>query len=186
MASVEKPGAPAKNPTLEPERIAAAQEDPQAFSELYAAYVRPMFRFMYNRVGSAEEAQELTAAVFLAAVESLPRYNHRGNFAAWLFSIARRKVSDYYRRRPPLPLDAVHNLPGEDDIALLVSRRDEIRRMRERIAALDGDEREWIHLHFAAELTYAEMAALLGKNEEAVKKAMQRLLSRLRDSLEQP
>jgi RNA polymerase sigma factor (sigma-70 family) len=56
--------------------------------------------------------------------------------------------------------------------------------MRERIAALDEDEREWIHLHFAADLTYAEMAALLGKNEEAVKKAMQRLLARLRTTLE--
>jgi RNA polymerase sigma-70 factor (ECF subfamily) len=169
---------------METERIAAAQKNPEAFSDLYRAYVRPMFRFLYNRVGSADEAQELTSSVFLAAVESLPRYRHRGKFAAWLFSIARRKVSDYYRRRQPFPLEEIRHLPGEDDVAAQVSRRDEILRMKERIAALDEDEREWIHLHFAAELTYAEMAALLGKKEEAVKKAMQRLLSRLHDSLE--
>jgi RNA polymerase sigma-70 factor (ECF subfamily) len=184
MASVERADAAVDENTIVSERIAAAQKDPEAFSGLYTAYVRPMFRFLYNRVGSAEEAQELTAAVFLAAVESLPRYNHRGNFAAWLFAIARRKVADYYRRRPPIPLDEIRNLPGEDDLASQVSRRDEILRMRERIAALDEDEREWIHLHFAADLTYAEMAALLGKNEEALKKAMQRLLSRLRTTLE--
>jgi RNA polymerase sigma-70 factor (ECF subfamily) len=184
MAVEDRPGAAANKEIIESERIAAARKDPEAFSELYTAYVRPMFRFLYNRVGSTEEAQELTASVFLAAVESFPRYNHRGNFAAWLFSIARRKVTDYYRRRPPVPLEAIRHLPGEDDIAAQVSRRDEILRMRERIAALDEDEREWIHLHFAADLTYAEMAALLGKNEEAVKKAMQRLLARLRTTLE--
>ena len=184
MAVEDRPRAAADAKIVESERIAAAQKDPEAFSELYTAYVRPMYRFLYNRVGSAEEAQELTASVFLAAVESFPRYNHRGNFAAWLFSIARRKVSDYYRRRQPVPLESVRHLPGDDDIVSLVSRQDEILRMREKIIALDEVEREWIHLHFAADLTYAEMAALLGKNEEALKKAMQRLLARLRTTLE--
>jgi RNA polymerase sigma-70 factor (ECF subfamily) len=177
-------GADVKEQLEETERIEAARKNPEAFSKLYRAYVRPIFQFLYNRVGSVEEAQELTSSVFLAAVESLPRYRHRGNFAAWLFAIARRKVADYYRRRPPIPLDEIRNLAGDDDLALQVSRRDEILRLKKKIAALDEDEREWIHLHFAAGLTYAEMAALLGKKEEAVKKAMQRLLSRLHESLE--
>jgi RNA polymerase sigma-70 factor (ECF subfamily) len=168
----------------ETERIAAAQKDPQAFSELYMAYVKPIYRFLYNRVGTAEDTQELTSAVFLAAVESLPRYRHRGHSAAWLFTIARRKVADFFRGRKPLPLDSALDLPEEEDLSSLVSQREEIRHLRVLIASLKDEEREWLQLHFAAELTYGEMAALLGKSEEALKKAMQRLLSRLESSLE--
>src|SRR5512144_929908 len=77
-----------------------AQTDTQAFGALYDRYVQRVYRYCYYRTNSIPEAEDLTAQIFLAALEGLPRYRQDGHFAGWLFSIARRKVADYHRRAP--------------------------------------------------------------------------------------
>jgi RNA polymerase sigma-70 factor (ECF subfamily) len=49
---------------------------------------------------------------------------------------------------------------------------------------LKDDERELIRLRYVADLSYAEMADLLGKREDAVKKSVHRLLARLKGQME--
>src|SRR5512146_1797199 len=83
-----------------------AIRDPAAVSALYRRYLERVYRYLYARVGNRAEAEDLTSQVFLAVIEGLPRYRERGCFAAWLFGIARRKASDYFRqKRPQAPLD---------------------------------------------------------------------------------
>ena len=64
----------------------------------------------------------------------------------------------------------------------------EISQRRERllqlIQALAEGERDLIHLRYVAELSFAEMASALQRNEEAVKKSLYRLLGRLKQELE--
>ena len=77
--------------------IRMAAEDLAHFKPLYEKWMPRIYRYFYHRVGSAQEAEELTSQVFLAVCEGLPNYRHRGYFAAWLFGIARRRAADYYR-----------------------------------------------------------------------------------------
>jgi len=71
--------------------VEAARRDPAAFATLYRRYVTPIYRYIYSRLGNVADAEDLTARVFTEALEGLHRYREQGNFAAWLFTIARHR-----------------------------------------------------------------------------------------------
>ncbi len=85
--------------------VRRTRTDAQAFGALYDRYVQRVYRYCYYRTSNTHEAEDLTAQIFLAALEGIPRYRQDGHFAAWLFSIARNKVAAYHRRAPHEPLD---------------------------------------------------------------------------------
>ena len=164
--------------------VRAAQLDPRRFEALYERYVGPVYRYLYSRVGAVQEAEDLTAQTFLKALEALPGYHHRGHFAAWLFAIARNKAIDFYRRRrrqDPLGEDARSEEP--DPLAQAV-QSDLVARLDGLLRGLKEDERELVRLRYTAGLSFAELAALTGRKEAAVKKALYRLLDRLQAGLE--
>jgi len=167
--------------------VRLARADAQAFGALYDRYVQRVYRFCYYRTSSASDAEDLTAQIFLAALEGLARYRQDGHFAAWLFSIARKKVADFHRRSlhpPHATLDEASLPPIHSDLALDVETSQRRERLSERIQALAEEERELVHLRYVAELSFAEIARTLQKNEEAVKKSLYRLIARLKQELE--
>lgn len=161
--------------------LAAARRDPAAFAELYRRYISRVYRYLYSYVGERAEAEDLTAQVFTAAWEGIHRYREQGNFAAWVFRIARNKAGDFYRRRRPLvPLDETYPEPQPaGDPAVTLEKRENLRRLQTLLKRLDPEQQELLRLRFAAELSFAEMGGLLGRSEAAVKMAVHRLLHRL-------
>jgi RNA polymerase sigma factor (sigma-70 family) len=173
------------SPPIEDETmlVAAAQRNPADFARLYDRYVKPVYRYLYSRLGSGPEAEDLTAQTFLSALEALPRYRQRGHFATWLFAIARNKVMDFFRQRKNLPLDETH--PAENaDLLVQAVHADEIARLAALLRTLDEGERDLIRLRYVSELPFAEIAALLGRKEDTVKKSLYRLLARLQSQME--
>ena len=164
--------------------IAESKNDTAAFSVLYDRYVQPIYRYRYYRVGSAAEAEDLTSQTFLSALEALPRYKHQGNFAAWLFRIARGKVIDHVRsRQNQLPLKE-NFLAETSDLLAHIADADEIAHLWAQIHRLEEDEQELIRLRYTAGLPFAQIAAILGSNENTVKKSLYRLVARLQSQLE--
>jgi RNA polymerase sigma-70 factor (ECF subfamily) len=168
----------------EPALVRAAQTDAQAFGALYDRYVQRVYRYCYYRTNSSPDAEDLTAQIFLAALEALARYRQDGHFAAWLFSIARKKVADYHRRTPQVPLDEALLPPIHTDLAIDVETSQRRERLLKLVQALKEEEQELIHLRYGAELSFAEMAKALQRKEEAVKKSLYRLVARLKQELE--
>jgi RNA polymerase sigma-70 factor (ECF subfamily) len=166
--------------------VEAARSDPAAFSRLYRRYVMPVYRYLYKWTGSPAEAEDLTSQVFMEALEGLAQYRAQGSFAAWLFTIARRKaIAAYRRRNPTLPLDAADQVPEsiEDPLEQVVLG-EQMERMAALFAELDEDQRELLRLRFTAGLGYAEIGAILGRSEAAVKMAVYRLLRQMHDKWE--
>jgi RNA polymerase sigma-70 factor, ECF subfamily len=164
--------------------IAESKTDPAAFSTLYDRYVAEVYRYHYYRTGSAPEAEDLTSQTFLSALEALQRYQHQGNFAAWLFRIARGKFIDHVRKQQKqVPLKETYPKDAGDLFAQ-AAHTDEIARLSALIRALDDDEQELIRLRYTAGLPFAQVAAVLGSNENTVKKSLYRLLARLQSQLE--
>ncbi|MGI6206714.1 MAG: RNA polymerase sigma factor [Anaerolineae bacterium] len=159
--------------------------DEQAgFTVLYQRYAPSVYRYVYSYVGNAADAEDLTATVFMQALEARGRYRERGRFAAWLFAIARRRAVDHHRQRQRLAtsLDCLGEQPGAGpgpEEALLT--REALERLASLLEDLTEDERELLRLRFAAGLSYGEMGAVVGRSEAATRMAMHRLLRRLQD-----
>jgi len=165
--------------------VQAAQRDPAAFTSLYDRYVSRLYRYLYSRTGSPAEAEDLTAQTFLSALEALPNYRHKGYFSAWLFTIARSKLADFYRKNPlEMPLERANDNPGSMNVAAELEKGEEIQLLSETIRSLDTDKQDLLRLRYTAGLTFAEIGKTLGRSEDAVKKALYRLLDRLQARME--
>jgi RNA polymerase sigma-70 factor (ECF subfamily) len=172
-------------PDETPALIAAALQDSAAFGRLYDRYAGPIYRYVYSRLGSAHEAEDITSQTFITALESLPRYRERGQFSAWLFRIARSKLVDHFRRsKREAGWEAAERLVGAEDTLGSVIQADELRKLRSLIAAAGESDQDLIRLRYVAGLSFAEMAELLGRSDAAVKKSLYRLLARLKSQME--
>ena len=162
-----------------------AKTDPVAFSRLYDHYVQPVYRYIYSLVGSTHEAEDITSQTFMAAYEALGRYRERGQFSAWLFQIARSKMNDHFRRsRREVGLEAAGEILEREDALGALIRAEELSRIRFLVNHLNEEEQELIRLRYVADLSFGEMAELLGAREDAVKKSVYRLLARLKGQME--
>lgn len=162
-----------------------------AFTHLYRRYVTRVFRYCISRVGSSADAEDITAQVFTEVYEGLDRYRHRGSFAGWLFTIVRRRVIDHYRARDiTISLNAawesalLTTAPESSDPSRKAIRAEDLAKLARLVEGLRDKDQELLRLRFAADLTYAEIARVLGRSEGAVKMALHRLLRRLKQRWE--
>jgi RNA polymerase sigma-70 factor, ECF subfamily len=170
----------------EPELIAAAQQNSEAFGPLYQRYCHPVYRYLRAHIASDEEAADITQLVFLRALDALPNYRERGTpFAAWLFRIARHAAADHHRRgRSTMAWDTLpETLEASPDQQpeVIVLRNESLARLRALLAQLDPAKQDMIALRFAAKLSVIEIAAAVGKSPAAVKKQLFRTLQTLKE-----
>jgi RNA polymerase sigma-70 factor, ECF subfamily len=157
--------------------------DPDAYAELYHRYLTPVYRFIFRRVGgNVAVTEDLTSQVFLEALNNLAGYHERGKFVAWLFTIARRRLADVFRKPEMAYLEDIpESLLGVSDG---LERHEDMSRLKRMLAALDDEKRELLLLRFSAELSFADMAAVLRRSEAAVKMSLYRVLDGLREQWE--
>jgi RNA polymerase sigma-70 factor, ECF subfamily len=162
------------NTDQEKEWIAMAQEDPQALKRLYDHYFPRLYAYVSYRVGRVQDVEDLVAETFLKAIEGIEgfKWQHKNSFAAWLFSIARNLISNFYRREQrweTVPLDESPNLQVSkllpEDVALQKEKFQSLRRL---IGTLTPRQQEIITLRFFGGLRNQEIAEILGIDERTV------------------
>ncbi|MCE5207197.1 MAG: sigma-70 family RNA polymerase sigma factor [Chloroflexi bacterium] len=175
-----------ENPDMEEaELLDGNNRTPEAFEQLYLRHVQPVFRYLYSRLGNRADAEDATAETFLAALNGFASYRHKGYFSAWLFSIARHKAVDIYRKdREPAALDDTTDIAGDVDILEDVIHNQRREALTCLIAALPEEEHDLLRLRYTAGLSYSEIGQLLNRSEGAIKKTIYRLLARLESQLE--
>jgi RNA polymerase sigma-70 factor (ECF subfamily) len=91
---------------------------PGPFETVYDRHVVGIYRFIYARVGNHPDAEDLTAQVFVRAVEQLDTDREPGQIAAWLYRVAQNATADYWRAFYRLPLVGTdHVAPGWEPAA---------------------------------------------------------------------
>lgn len=165
--------------------------DEAAFRQLYDRYRAPLLRFVQRLTPDMAATEEIAQETWMAVIRGRERYVKKARFATYLFSIARRRTMDRWRKRGQC-LEA--QLQGEDPdetsgpvihepewcsdnealgVALLAA-----------ISALPLLQREAFLLRAEAGLRIEEIAQVTGTNMETAKSRLRYALRRLRISLE--
>lgn len=166
--------------------VGAAQEgSEEAFSCLFRALNPQILRYLRHHAGAA--AEDLAAETWLAVANGFDRFaGDDGDFRSWLFSIARRRVVDHFRREHRRPrtvaLGAVDALaPGGDFQADVVGAMSAERAVEILVRDLPADQAEVVVLRVVGGLDVDEVARILGRTPGWVRVAQHRALRRMRE-----
>lgn len=163
---------------------AAQGGDQQAFGVLYDRYVDGVFRYILYRVGDRALAEDLTSETFLRALRRISSVSYQGrDVGAWFVTIARNLVLDHVKSsRYRLEIataeitDSGTTDKGPEHEVLTDATNTELLKC---VAQLGADQQECIALRFLQGLSVAETAALMGRNEGAIKALQHRAVRRL-------
>lgn len=171
--------------THEDELIRQIQKGRQeCLDELIELYYPAVLRYCMWHMPDTESAQDATQETFLKLVRFIGRYEHRGQFRAFLYRIAANTCTDLRRRLPPQ--EPFPEEPGQvicrpesgyqaaEDRQLLATA----------FAILQDDQRELILLRYGQELTLREIAAVTGKPLRTVQTKLSRAVKKMRAHLD--
>lgn len=165
--------------------IQEARRDTKTFGKLYQLYINQVVRYLYSRLGNMGDAEDVAAQAFLAAYESFSSFKKDGFFAAWLFAIARNKAVDHLRRNRLLGhLDEVYLADPAGTPEKKLESSQELDSISRLISALPDKDQELLRLRYVADLSFPEIAVLLHRRTDAVKKRTYRLLAKIRTQME--
>jgi RNA polymerase sigma-70 factor (ECF subfamily) len=173
------------------EQLPRIGTDPDLFDAFYSEHLEGLQRFVARRVGDRERAADLTAEIFLAAIDSAHRYRPRGTPKSWLYGIARILVAND-RRQSGRERAGRERLRGsalldEEDAARMDARIDAAAQSRQLYEAMDRlseAERAVLELVAIDELTVAEAAAAVGVRPVTARVRLHRARGKLRAELE--
>ncbi len=161
--------------------------DRAALEELYLAHFDRIYSYLQLSVGNRHDAEDLTNQTFIRMLERIDRFVWRQvPFSAWLFRIAHNLAMDHFRagRRwqpesePPESTELVE-LSAEEAAFLAIGQES----MFAMIERLSHDQQQVLTLKFAFDFSNAEVGAILGKTEGAIKSLQHRALASLERQL---
>lgn len=154
---------------------------------LYETHAPVALSYLLRQLDSREEAEDILLEVFTVVLEkesTLPR-NERA-LRAWILTIARNKVADYYRRAGRLsrtPLEEVEEQiyePEEHEPEQVFLRQEAYMQLQKYVQKLAKEQQEVLWLRFVEGLRCGEIAQVIGRSERATRVLLYRILKQLR------
>ncbi|HXR48120.1 MAG TPA: sigma-70 family RNA polymerase sigma factor [Candidatus Limnocylindrales bacterium] len=171
--------------------------DRAAFAELVEKYKQPVMNLVYRTLHDETEAEDLAQNVFLQVYKSARRYESRARFSTWLFTIARNLCLNEIRRRSRHPADSIEesHIEHEDQPRQQFEDKSSVappekllhgelaQKIEEALAELPENQRTAILLCRQEELSYEEIARVLGCSLSATKSLIHRGRETLKEKL---
>ena len=169
------------------ELLVAARTSSEPFGVFYERHVAAVLAFFRRRVRGPEEAFDLTAETFAAALASVPRFEPGPEPPrAWLFAIARHKLSEAFRSsriqdeaRRALAMEPIQL----DDEAIEIVETTARAAAVELLETLAPEQRDAIEARHLEDRGYAEIADELHCSESVIRKRVSRGLAALQAQL---
>jgi len=170
--------------------------DDLALNELMARWQQPLVSYLARFCGNEATALDLAQETFVRIYEARGRYDARGKFATWLYTIAgnlARNALRWQQRHPAVSLDA----PTDDDGGTLATHlpdgkaapdthadsNERAVAVRAAVAELPEDQRTIVLLSEFEDRSHADIAAVLGCTAKAVETRLYRARQTLREKL---
>ncbi len=146
-----------------------------AVDRAYRTERKRIFDFIRRRVGTEEDAEDILQDVFYQLMTNYTVAEPIENLAAWLFTVARNKITDWYRKRKPEPLASVADDDGGDVLLAealpadpsqnpdeLLMRRAVWEELEEALDELPPEQRDVFMMHEIEGRSFKEIAEITG------------------------
>lgn len=164
---------------------ALAEGDRRAFASLVERWQSRLINFFYRSTHNRADAEDLAQETFLELYRAAPRYTPRGTFNAFIFTLARRRLIDSYRKSARRPLDFID--PTDYVMRQQAEQTDASHEIEEAfhraLASLPDNQRSAILMLQQQGLSYEEIAEALDASLSAVKTWIHRARTHLRTEL---
>jgi RNA polymerase sigma-70 factor (ECF subfamily) len=165
----------------------------EAYGELVRRWTRRITSLCHAKVGCAATADDLAQEALLRGYRALASLAHPDNFGAWLCTIARNACQNWLKARERSQvtfsvLQASRNAasfleqPAPPDSPPL-EHQEELQALREAVAGLPEECREVLSLFYHQDLTYRDLAQLLGVSSATINARLTRARTLLRERL---
>ena len=144
-----------------------------AAGELVKRYYSSVLRYCKWHCSSLDRAEDLTQETFLKLFRNLPQYDSKKKFKAYLYTIANRLCIDESRKRTVYSLEDEENIVNEHNEIRQIEDKEEVKHL---LSILSLEQREAVILRFGEQLSFAEIAKVMGCN-------MRTAQSRVRNAL---
>lgn len=173
--------------------LRAKQGDGGAFTELVEKYKQPVMNLAFRTLRDLTEAEDLAQNVFFQVWKAAPRYEPTAKFSTWLFTIARNLCLNEIRRRTRHPAESLDQTRDDADDQPRYQVEDKrvapateellrgelMEKVDAALAVLPENQRTALLLCRQEELSYEEIATVLGCSLSATKS----LIHRARETL---
>lgn len=157
--------------------------DSEAFASLYNANIKKIYDFIFFKTLNKELSEDLVSQVFLKVLKNISRFKS-DNFSAWLYTIARHTIVDYYRcNRETKNIEDCWDLADSINLTDDADDNLNLEKIREAMRYLSAADREILIMRLWLDLPFKEIACSLNKKEAAVKMSFGRALDRLRQKV---
>lgn len=172
----------------------AGKLDPNAFARVYDLYIKKIYRYVYFKVSSTHEAQDITSDVFLKTWEYLLQEERDvENLEALFYKIARNLIIDFYRKKDHRDLAGDVDLVQENgaqrkglgEIYQNLDVKFKIQEVFEALEKLNDLYKEIIILKYIDQLSTKEIAFIINKSRGATRVLIHRALTVLKKLLEE-
>lgn len=166
----------------------AKKGDADAFAKIYEAYFVPVFRYVYLRVKSRQDAEDLTQIVFLKVYQAVSRFEERNvSPLAYFFIVARNTVIDHWRKKKEIFLEntemereVARTPPAAENPGDIVQKNQNLDMLHQGIQELTEEQQNVIILKFINDLSNKEVGKIMQRSDEAVRQLQCRALKALR------
>jgi RNA polymerase sigma-70 factor, ECF subfamily len=171
--------------------------DREAFADLVERYKQPVINLIARTINDPTEAEDLAQNAFVQAYKSAHRYEVTAKFSTWMFTIARNLALNEIRRRSRHPADSLDETFAENDdqpVRQVEDRRNAappeellhgelVDKIDEAVGALPEKQRTALMLCREDEMSYEEIAKVIGCTLSATKSLIHRARETLKSQL---
>lgn len=173
----------------ERELIRAAQQgDASAFQDLYLHYKDRVYNLICYNLTDQHQAEDVLQTVFFKVFQALPFFRLESSFLTWIYSVAINECKNRKRqRRLFVPISLVSNSPHDADLSVAPDAQHATRQLNETVRRavmeLEPKLRATVVLKYLEDLSYEEIASILGCSSGTVASRLHRALLRLEKRL---
>ena len=151
--------------------------------QLYRDYYDKIYGFVYHRVNTKEDAEDLVSEIFMKVFERLETYDEKkAAFSTWIYQIARNQVIDFYRARKTgeeLPEELV----DDDSLEEGYLTEETLSELAEALQKLPKVMRDIVIHRYYYERSLQEISEILSLSYGVVKLRHREALVRLKEML---